>query len=428
MIRRAVVIGAFVAVVAACTSPTSSKQAAPAVDNTSTVGITPDAVHISLIVADLSILTQQHLAPDLGDPVKAAQAVVDEINATGGVAGRKLVLTAHKIPNAPLATPDTLQRACVQATEEDKSLAVIIAAAVPVNVVQCVAVAHDQLAITMDSWQQKVYDDAHGRIFSLSSQLSVDIEREYSYLPALFLAQHALDGKTVGILNQDQPSDRTAAATALKAALTKAGIKLAAEATAPYAAGSTSCSQTDTAIQKMKQAKVDFVFLIAQNLCAAALVKAAADADFKPQWATLGNNVTDTVAQFMAPAKDNYDGAWGVSGAVPTMTKEGNDCNAIVARRAGLRYTPGTDPYGYVAVTCMQIETLANALKTAKAPLTQGAVIRAFEAMPSVPLAMGPPGSISATKHDAGDYVWIEKYSAAQGKFVVINPTPQRIP
>ena len=61
----------------------------------------------------------------------------------------------------------------------------------------------------------------------------------------------------------------------------------------------------------------NFVFLLAQNLCAAAIVKAAAAAGFKPQWATLGNNVTDTVAQFIAPAKDNYDGAWGVSGQRP---------------------------------------------------------------------------------------------------------------
>src|SRR5580765_3117565 len=123
----------------------------------------------------------------------------------------------------------------------------------------------------MDSWQEKVYDNAKGRIFSLADHLSVDIEREYSYLPALFQAQHALDGKTVGILNQDQPSDRAAAATALKQALATAGIALAAEATAPYTVGDTSCTQEDTAIQKMKRAHVNFVFLLAQNLCASTL-------------------------------------------------------------------------------------------------------------------------------------------------------------
>jgi ABC-type branched-subunit amino acid transport system substrate-binding protein len=414
---------------AACTSPTSSKQSAAPADNSSTVGITKGAVHISLIVADLSILSKQHLAPDLGDPVKAAQAAVADINAHGGVAGgRKLVLSAHTIPNAPTATTEVLQRACVQATEEDKSFAVIIAAAVPVTVTQCVAVAHQQLAITMDSWQQQVYDDAHGRIFSVGDALSVSIERAYAYFPKLMQSQHALDGKTVGILNQDQPADRTAAATALKHALTKLGIKVAAEATAPYIVGNTSCSQTDTAIQKMKQAHVDFVFLVAQNLCAASLVTAAQAANFKPQWATMGNNVTDTVAQFMAPAKNDYDGAWGVSGALSTLTRAGQSCASMVSKRAGLHYAPGSDAYSFTALTCQQIRTLADALKAAKAPLTQGSVIRAFEGMSSVPLIVGPNGSLSATKHDAGNVVWLEKYSAAAGKFQLVDQTPHRVP
>jgi hypothetical protein len=71
---------------------------------------------------------------------------------------------------------------------------------------------------------------------------------------------------------------------------------------------------------------------------------------------------------------------------------------------------------------------LATALKAAKQPLTQGAVINALQAMATVPMIAGPPGSLSATKHDAGDYVFIEKYSAAQGKFVPFDTTPRRVP
>jgi ABC-type branched-subunit amino acid transport system substrate-binding protein len=429
------VIAALAAlVVVGCTSPTSDKKAdtgggAGAPDNSPTIGITNDTVRISLVVADLSLLTQQHLAPDLGDAVKAARAVVDEINATGGVVGgRKLVLSAHKIGNAPIATAATLQRACVQATEEDKPLAVLVAAAVPVNVVECAAVSHDQLAITMDSWQKKVYDDARGRIFSVASQLSVSIERSYAFLATLLAQEHALDGKTVGILNQDQPSDRIAAGSAMKQALSAAGIKVAAEATVPYPEGSQTCTQTDVGVQKMKQAKVNFVFLLAQNLCSAAIVQAAAKAGFTPQWATTGNNVTDTVAQFFAPAKNNYDGAWGLGGALPEPSKAADDCNAIVARRAGLRYTRGSDAYGFAAVTCLQVQTLADALKAAKEPLTQAAVVRDLEALTSVPMNVGPAGSLSPTKHDAGDYVYLEKYHAADGKFVPVDHTPRRIP
>jgi hypothetical protein len=47
--------------------------------------------------------------------------------------------------------------------------------------------------------------------------------------------------------------------------------------------------------------------------------------------------------------------------------------------------------------------------------------------MASVPMNAGPPGSLSAAKHDAGDYLTIEKYSAAKGTFEPVG-APQRIP
>jgi ABC-type branched-subunit amino acid transport system substrate-binding protein len=425
-----VFIALVVVTLAACTSPTSNKSSngggpsGPA----NTVGITPDSVTVSLVVADLSILSKQHLAPDLGDPVKAANAVVEEINAKGGVAGHKIVLKPHTIANAPIATQALLQKVCTQATEEDKPLAVITAPAVPQPIVECSAVTHDQLAIAMDSWPQKLYDDAKGRIFSVASGMSVSIDRMYAFVPTLMKEKHFTDGKTLGMINQDQPADRTAAGNALKKSLAGAGLTLAAETTVPLPDGSQTCSQPDVAIQDMKNHHVNLVFLVAQALCAASIVEAADKANYKPQWVTLGNNVTDTVAQFMAPAKNNYDGAIGIGSVFPDATKEAVDCNEIVARRANLHYAPGSDPYGFVAVICIQIQTLANAIAAAKAPLSQGSVMTALSAMTSVPMNVGPPGSLSATKHDAGDFVFLEKYSAAQGKFVPTDTTPQRVP
>jgi len=425
---RCAAVIACVLALAGCTTPKSNRTTSGTADNSSTVGITSSEVKIALVTADLSLLTKQHLAPDLGDPVKVAQATVDEINAHGGVAGRKIVLTTHTIANAPLATADAFQKVCTQATEEDQAFAVVIAAAVPVTVAQCTAVTHSQLTIGMDSWQQSVFSDAHGRVFSVASQLAMTIERVYGAFPSILQSRHLLDGKTVGILNQDQPSDRTAAATALRAALAKQNIKVAAEATAPYEAGNTSCSQTDVAIQKMKEAKVDFVFLVAQNLCAASLVAAADKVGYRPQWATAGNNVTNTVADFFAPSKANYDGAWGLGGALPSANASAKACNEIIARRARLHYESNPDAYGFAAVTCLQIQTLAAAIDAAKSPLTQGSVIKALEAMSSVPLVVGPPGTLSASKHDAANYVWLEQYHASSGTFTVVDPTPQRVP
>jgi hypothetical protein len=427
-LRRVVVVIVCAGLFAACTSPTTKKRSqSTAAENASVVGISGSEIKVALITVDLSLLTKEHLAPDLGNPVKVAHAVVDDINAHGGVADHNLVLTTHTIASAT-PSADLLQQVCTQATEEDHAFATIITAAVPVNVAQCTAVTHDQLTIGMDSWQQDVYHNAQGRLFSLASQLSANIERTYAAFPALLQKKGALTGKTVGILNQDQPPDRTAAAKALKTALQGMGISVAAEATAPYEAGNTSCSQTDVAVQKMVQAHVNFVFLVAQNLCAASLVASADKAGFKPQWATVGNNVTNTVAQFMAPSKANYDGAWGMGGSLAATSPTSKACNNIVATGAGLHFAPTSDAYGFAAVTCMQIQSLATAISKAQTPLNQGSVIRALEAMTAVPMDAGPSGSLSATKHDAGDYAWLQKYSAATGTFQLIDPTPQRVP
>src|SRR4051794_638615 len=209
-VRFVAVVALCSVTVAACTSSSSDKKASTGA--TANTAAPQDAVRISLITADLSFLTEQHLAPDIGDPTKVAKAVVDDINAKGGVAGKQLALTTRTIPNAPTATEAVLQQVCVQGTEEDKPFAVIVTAAVPVTVVQCSAVGHSLLTITMDAWQQAIYNDAKGRLFAVGTNGSADIERQYGFGPTMLRSRHALDGKTVGILNQDQPADRAPAA------------------------------------------------------------------------------------------------------------------------------------------------------------------------------------------------------------------------
>jgi ABC-type branched-subunit amino acid transport system substrate-binding protein len=394
----------------------------------STTGITEHTVRVSLVVADLSLLTKEHLAPNIGNPVRVAQAVVDQINASGGVAGgRRIVLIPHVISVAN-ATADTLNQVCLQATEEDQPLAVVIAAAVPVNVVQCVAVSHTQLAITMDSWQRQVYVNANGRIFSVADSLSADVERTWGALPVVLARVHALAGKRVGIISVDEPSDRLAAAAGVAASLSRLHIAVASEVTLPFPIGSLNCAETSDAIQRMKAAGVNFVFLVPQDLCGAAVVEAAQMEGYHPSWATAGDNVTNTVAKFFAPAAGNYNGAWGLGGGFPEPTPAAVRCNQLVSRRTGVHYPASSDAFGFTAATCLQIETLADALNAASGTLTQGAVVRALADTHTVAMSGGPPGSLSADKHDAGDWAVLERYHSSLGRFTPYLPRPVAIP
>ena len=83
-------------VVAACTSETSGDDDASESDAdaggesasaSDAPGVTDDTIKISLIASDLAALSEQNLAPEIGNAQKTLEAVVADINANGGVAG-----------------------------------------------------------------------------------------------------------------------------------------------------------------------------------------------------------------------------------------------------------------------------------------------------------------------------------------------------
>jgi ABC-type branched-subunit amino acid transport system substrate-binding protein len=415
----------------ACTSNTSSGDAGDATTvsgpvggagSTDTVGITSDTIKVSMVSADLSLLSEQNLAPEIGDAVKTMQAIVADINAHGGVAGRHIVLTPHVIKGADaILNPDLGRQACVQATEDDKPAAVIVTAGLPAALVQCVVEDHDPLAITMDSWPESLYAAAKGRLFSLGSHISIQANREYRAWPKTLDDAGLLKGKTVGIIRQDVADQQETTDSSLVPGLEALGYKVAATAVLPCPEGSQTCDQQDVAIQRMKDAGVDVVFLVAQTLAGSATVEAAQKVGYKPQWMTIGNNVTSTVARFYANAKANYDGAYGVDINFADPTPSADDCNRVAVAGGAEQFPSGSDGYFFTAVTCLQLQTLVDAIKGAGGNLDQASIIASMEKITSPPMISSPAGSLSKEKHDAGTAVFISRYSATSEKFEPVD-------
>jgi hypothetical protein len=193
----------------------------------------------------------------------------------------------------------------------------------------------------------------------------------------------------------------------------------------PCPEGSQTCEQQDVAIQTMQDADVDVVFLTAQTLAGSATVEAAQNLGFEPQWMTIGNNVTDTVAQFYANAKNNFDGAYGLDINFQDFTPEAADCNEIAVAGGAEEFPEGTDGYGFTAVTCMQLQSLAQAIDAVSGDLDQAAVISAMQELDPILMLSGPAGSISADKHDVGRAVFLSRYSADTQTF---EPTDDENP
>ena len=234
-----------------------------------------------------------------------------------------------------------------------------------------------------------------------------------------------LEGKTIGIVRMDTVEQQETVDDALKPSLEDLGYEVAAESVLPCPEGTQTCEQHEVAIQRLQDAGVDFVFLVRADASGAATVEAAAGLGFEPEWTTIGNNVTDTVARFYTNAKANYDGAWGINTVFTDGTEETAECNRIAVAGGAEEFPRGKRRLRLHRGHVPAAADARRGDRGGRRAITQQAVIEALENLEDVPLASGPPGSLGPDKHDAGDYVFLSRYSAATETF---EPTDDEEP
>jgi ABC-type branched-subunit amino acid transport system substrate-binding protein len=112
----------FAAIVVALGLLAAGTLSAGAATPPATNGVTKDEIKVGITYVDLAALRSAGIKRDHGDYQKAYQTVIDDVNAKGGINGRKIVPTYIAV--SPLGT-DPSQQACVKFTEDDKVFAVM---------------------------------------------------------------------------------------------------------------------------------------------------------------------------------------------------------------------------------------------------------------------------------------------------------------
>ena len=395
-----------------------------------TRGLTEDTIKIGYIGADFGDLAEAGLAPDLGDQEKIIESVVEQINEDGGIAGRQVEARVKLVSG--LAGPEEAEAACIEMTQDFGAFAVVFGPATSRNTASCLAVANSTLTIGATGFDLALYEEAEGRLFTAGSDTSMSTDRQYRGWAEIMDAEGALDGKTIGVVTADQSPEFVAAAEdALIPALEDLGHEVAVDVTLPCPEGDTDCDQHESAVQQMKSAGVDFVFMAAANLTGPAFIQAAENLDFHPAWAANGNQTTDTVSQFFDSVKDPWDGTVGTStvfAAEEDLSEAAFACNQTIEERSGEVYEPGSDAFGFAAVNCLSLRLLQlGAEDIEPAALDQAAMIAGIEGLGEVELNAGPPGTLSADKHDAGNHLFIADYDASAGEFVDRDGDPVEI-
>jgi hypothetical protein len=422
-----VIIG-LVALLALAVQGLAAKAGASSSSSSSTTGVTKSTINIAYIYNDLSILTQEHLAPSDGNVLADVQDIVSYLNDHGGVGGRQIRLSVYKMPSLT-GSAATDNAACLTTTEQDHAFFVYIANAVDPSVAQCTAAKHKTLTFLTGGASTQYFQQAQGRLFMIGSGVAMDAERNARGWAQIMAQNGALKGKKIGVISEGIPEITNQISHQLKPELAKYGYKIAAEATVPFPAGATNCDQTSTAAQVMKQVGVNMVFLAAYDLCGVAVVTAAQSLDYKPQWTTDSDNITDTVAHYFSPVKQEFNGAFGVSsgsGVLP-YSQPAIDCvNKMI--NPAQHYENGTDAFGIAAQTCVAFQQIALALNKTPSNMSAPAVISQMQTQTVQPMSYGPFGSLGPSQHDAANYLYEVQYSAGQSKFHLVSPHPVKVP
>ena len=230
--RRGTILLAAIGLVGSIALP--SGVATASTPSQSVSGVDSKTIKVVILDGDLKQLKDLGFAVDVGDTKGQWQAFIDDINARGGINGRKLVMTEHQ---SSVLSAAAGQAACIAATEDDKAFIAVLPNAVNANVVPCLTQQHKTPTFGGGDDQETI-DKANGLQFTWA----VTGEKATAALVQVLAERGYFKNKKVGLVSGSDTAAASAVKNGFKPALKKAGIKLAAEQVVPCDPGGNTCS------------------------------------------------------------------------------------------------------------------------------------------------------------------------------------------
>ncbi len=259
-VRRLVLVG-IVVVLAACgsssktgTTPGSTK-APSALSTALGTGVTANEIKLGISLSDFDCITQfvDQLRVDQEQNYKA---YIDDINAKGGINGRKIVPVFHKF--CPIPDAQRLASICTTFTDDDKVFAVIGNLFDPSgNTQTCIAKRHKTVLFAFMLSQEIINKSPAGLIIYPGRTP----ERTISTLADLLVKSHTLDGKKVGVLGET--ASAKIVTSSVVPALQKLGVETGSKAILQIAGSDTTAaqSQLDSFIERWKSEGTNALFV-----------------------------------------------------------------------------------------------------------------------------------------------------------------------
>jgi ABC-type branched-subunit amino acid transport system substrate-binding protein len=386
----------------------------------SDMGITPNAIKLGVLIPkDQSDSTGGSFSDVIGHPKQQWTAYLDELNAKGGILGRKVDPVFREYDGLDL---DAQRAACVYLTEQAKVFAIVNSGGFYGDPILCVTQQHKTPFIGQAGEALDFYQKSHGLYFSTTPNK----DRVLRNMVAVAVHDGVYKGKTVGILSREGidaiPVDRS-----LKPALKAAGIKLTYEARLS-SDESAAQSQIPIEVQQMKSKGVDFIMLTTGLIAANVFVQQADSQRYTPQYMT---------SDFASGGADIYTIGMPASfqGAITyTALRTGEarsgmpepptdaECRKIFEKRAGKKLDRTTTEYSLTITACGILDQFARGMTTAGANPTRSLLSNALQAIGPWNVPFSGAGSWSRDKFDAPDVVRRGTWKADCKCWVPVGP------
>jgi ABC-type branched-subunit amino acid transport system substrate-binding protein len=327
------------------------------------------------------------------------QVFTDQINACGGIRGRKVVLLNEEYDPTDTSSRDA---ACIAATEDDRAFVVVNANTLTGTGPFCVAGDHETPLVYVGGATDAQYRATKGRLASYGPSADGQVR----ILAEDLIQSGALKGKKVAIASTDLPDQVDVVQQALVKPLKQAGVKVVTYDVLPCQ-GNIVCTQPiPQSVMKIAATEPDVVIPVMTATTLPVYVNEMQKAGMKAKiyetsYNALGTDLVQSkVLQVGGPdLAKYYDGATLVSATVAgdwrlpgfSAPPIGTMCNDVYSKntKTGDVFEPDTDGYtkwGMVGLACTNMRMVARAMYAAGPKLTQQSFVAALRKLPPDPI------------------------------------------
>jgi ABC-type branched-subunit amino acid transport system substrate-binding protein len=381
-------------------------------------GVTATSIKLGVLLLDVGGLGQIGVGVPGVDPEeerKAYQGFIDDLNARGGVLGRKVEPVYRKYD---VASDDAQRAACLHLTQDAKVFAIVDAGGFRNAPVLCITEENKTpfINVGQSGMPKHWYPRSAGRLFTFFLG-GERIMRNFAFeLHRL----NQLKDKKIGILADLRPGQKETV-DVLVDALGDLGYAVTHRSDLANDL-SVGASQVPVEVQQMRTKGVDALVIVANTIYASQFVQTAQSQRydlkyFVSDWQS-GN--TDVYAQSMP---DNFAGALAITATRTGEWRVGMPeapadaaCRKVYEARVGKKL-PRTNLsesnfYGQVVRLCSALQVFAGAATRAGTTLTRDLLGRGVQALGSLQLGDFGGGSFAVGKFDAADVVRTMQWEA----------------